>query len=284
MDFYLDTSPTQNVKGLLEHLTAAFSLGEDETGIKSEFYSREQLPKETEDDFVEALQILAHKILIINPNFQSECNSALINQFASGLHDDIMRPLARELISRRPEISFVKFRAEIANKRAMKNIKAIEAKNKRTSKGKDFDVPVGNLVLLRDHPEGRNKIQVRNKSELYIVVCKGECPNNFWIKPLGSNVKPKEVNRWQIFDVGTMQESLVKRKEEEKEEKEDQEPTVPWYNPKMKIEVPSGPSHQYNLCPQPKPLPQKSVSRSCLYSSAGSARGVGWECFIIAGH
>ena len=40
----------------------------------------------------------------------------------------------------------------IANKRAMKNIKAIEAKNKRTSKGKDLDVPVGNLVLLRDHP------------------------------------------------------------------------------------------------------------------------------------
>ena len=79
VDFYLDTSPIQNVIGLLEHLTAAFSLGEDEVGIKSEFYSREQLPKETEDDFVEALQILAGKILIINPNFQSECNSALIN-------------------------------------------------------------------------------------------------------------------------------------------------------------------------------------------------------------
>ena len=99
MDFYLDTSPIQNVEGLLEHLTAAFSSGEDEAGIKSEFYSREQLPKETEDDFAEALQILARKILIINPNFQSECNSALINQFASGLRDDIMRPLARDLIS-----------------------------------------------------------------------------------------------------------------------------------------------------------------------------------------
>ena len=90
VDFYLDTSPIQNVIGLLEHLTAAFSSGEGEAGIKSEFYSREQLPKETEDDFVEALQILACKILIINPNFQSECNSALINQFASGLRDDIM--------------------------------------------------------------------------------------------------------------------------------------------------------------------------------------------------
>ena len=135
----------------------------------------------------------------------------------------------------------------IANKRAMKNIKAVEAKNKRISKQKDLDVPVGNLVLLRDHPEGRNKIQDRNKSELYVVVHKEECPNNFWIKPLGSNAKPKEVNRRQIFDVGTTQEGLVDRKEEE--EREDQELAIPWYNPKVKIEVPSGPSHQYNLCP-----------------------------------
>ena len=82
-----------------------------------------------------------------------------------------------------------------ANKWAMKNIKAVEAKNKRTSKGKDLDVPVGNLVLLQDHPEGRHKIQDRNKSELYVVVRKGERPNNFWIKPLGSNTVPKEVNR-----------------------------------------------------------------------------------------
>ena len=115
VDFYLDTNPIQNVQGLLEHLTAAFSSGEDEAGIKSEFYSREQLVKESEDDFAESLQILARKILIINPNFQSECNTALINQFASGLRDDIMQPLARDLISRKPDISFVKFRAEVAN-------------------------------------------------------------------------------------------------------------------------------------------------------------------------
>ena len=140
----------------------------------------------------------------------------------------------------------------------MKNIKAIEAKNKRTSKGKDLDIPVGNLVLLRDHPEGHNKIQDRNKSELYIAVPIGEHPNNFWIKPLGSNVKPKDMTRWQIFDVGMTQEGLVERKEEEKEEKEDQEPVVPRYNPKVKIEVLSGPSQQYNLCPRPKPFPQKS--------------------------
>ena len=112
-----------------------------------------------------------------------------------------------------------------------------------------MDVPVGNLVLLRDHPEGCHKIQDRNKSELYVVVRKGERPNNFWIKPLGSNVKPKEVNRRQIFDVGMTKEGLVNRKEEEEREEEDQEPAIPQYNLKVKIEIPSGPSHQYNLCP-----------------------------------
>ena len=93
---------------------------------------------------------------------------------------------------------------------------------------------------------------------MYIVVRKGEHPSNFWIKPLGSNVKPKEVNRWQIFDVGSTQEGLVDRKEEEEREEEDQELAIPQYNLKVKIEFPSGPSHQYNLHPHPKPLPQKS--------------------------
>ena len=166
----------------------------------------------------------------------------------------------------------------IANKRAMKNIKAIEAKNKRISKGKDLDIPVGNLVLLQDHPEGHHKIQDRNKSELYIVVHKGEHPNNFWIKPLGSNVKPKEVNRWQIFDVGTTQMDLVNRKEEEEREEEDQELSIPRYNPKVKIEVPSGPSHQYNLRRRPKPLPGKG--KRVLAEAASLAQLVHQEVLV----
>ena len=66
VDFYLDTNPVQNIQGLIEHLTAVFSSGEDEAGIKSEFYSREQLVKESEDDFAEALQILSSQ----NPHYQ----------------------------------------------------------------------------------------------------------------------------------------------------------------------------------------------------------------------
>ena len=96
-------------------LVREFTSGEDEAAIKSEFYGREQFSKESEDDFAEALQLHSRKILMANPNFRAECNSALINQFTSGLHDDIMRPLSHDLISRKPGISFIQFQAEIAN-------------------------------------------------------------------------------------------------------------------------------------------------------------------------
>ena len=115
VDFFLDTSPVTTAEALLEHLLAAFASGEDKAAIKSKFYGKEQLSKESEDDFAEALQLLSRKILMVNPNFRAECNSTLINQFASGLYDDIMQPLARDLISRKPGISFIQFQAEIAN-------------------------------------------------------------------------------------------------------------------------------------------------------------------------
>ena len=90
VDFFLDTSPVTTSEALLEHLLAAFASGGDEAVIKSEFYGREQFSKEIEDDFAEALQLISRKTLMVNPNFRVECNSALINQFVSGLHDDIM--------------------------------------------------------------------------------------------------------------------------------------------------------------------------------------------------
>ena len=90
VDFFLDTSPITTPEALLEHLLAALASGEDEAAIKSEFYGREQFSKESEDDFTEALQLLSRKILMVNPNFRAECNSSLINQFASGVRDNIM--------------------------------------------------------------------------------------------------------------------------------------------------------------------------------------------------
>ena len=79
VDFFLDTSPVTTSEALLEQLLAAFASGEDKAAIKLEFYGREQFSKESEDDFAEVLQLLSRKILMVNPNFRVECNSALIN-------------------------------------------------------------------------------------------------------------------------------------------------------------------------------------------------------------
>ena len=115
VNFYFDMTPHPTIEGVLDHLISAFSSGEDESSIKSEFYSCKQLARESEDDYVEILQILARKIMIVNPSFQAECNGVLIHQFANGLHDDIIRPLAKDLVNKKPGIPFIKFRSEVVN-------------------------------------------------------------------------------------------------------------------------------------------------------------------------
>ena len=115
VDFYLNMTPNPTTEGVLDHLVSAFSSGEDKSSIKSEFYSRKQLACESEDNYAEILQILAQKIMIANPAFQAECNGALIHQFANGLRDDIIHPLAKDLVNRKPGIPFIKFRSEVAN-------------------------------------------------------------------------------------------------------------------------------------------------------------------------
>ena len=90
MDFFLDTSPITTPEARLEHLLAAFASGEDEAVIKSEFYGREQFSTRAKMTSQKLDNSSSEKILMVNPNFRAECNSALINQFMSGLHDNIM--------------------------------------------------------------------------------------------------------------------------------------------------------------------------------------------------
>ena len=47
-----------------------------------------------------------------------------------------------------------------------------------------LNIPKDNLVLVRDHPEGRQKIQANYKSELFMVVSKHKNPNVYIIYPL----------------------------------------------------------------------------------------------------
>ena len=56
-----------------------------------------------------------------------------------------------------------------ANRHALKQIQASVKKNHDQVGGKDLLIPEGNVVLLKDHPEGRNKIQDVNKSTLFVI-------------------------------------------------------------------------------------------------------------------
>ena len=110
-----------------------------------------------------------------------------------------------------------------ANKHAQKNIKATNAKNRKAIGGKDLVIPVGNLVLLRDHPKGRNKIQDNNKDQIYIVTGHHNHQKAYFVKPLESKCQPKQVNRREMFDLEiTEDQELECRKQEEENEEEDE--------------------------------------------------------------
>ena len=71
-----------------------------------------------------------------------------------------------------------------ANRWALKNIKQTANKTALHAGGSPLDIPKDNLVLVRDHPEGRCKIQDNYKSELFMVVWKHKDPNVYIIHPL----------------------------------------------------------------------------------------------------
>ena len=147
-----------------------------------------------------------------------------------------------------------------ANKRALKSIQARAKVNERSSGDNDFDIPIGNLVLLRDHPEGRNKIQDDYKPDLFEVTGKHSDPNAFFVKPLDGKGPVKQVNRRQMFDLGVTERE--RREGESDQIEEDPEvPKAPVYHPRVQIATkPQG--HQYHLHSKgPAPIPAPRVSR-----------------------
>ena len=96
-------------------------------------------------------------------------------------------------------------RIVMANKRALKSIEARAKVNEKMTGGKDLHIPTGNLVLLRDHPDGRNKIQDDYKPDLYEVTAQHQDPNVYYVKPLEGKGPIKQVNRCQMFDLGVME-------------------------------------------------------------------------------
>ena len=64
-----------------------------------------------------------------------------------------------------------------ANRHVLKRIRLSAEKSVSWAGGKDLKIPIGNLVLMHDHPEGRNKIQDHYKSKLYVIESKHQDPN-----------------------------------------------------------------------------------------------------------
>ena len=84
-----------------------------------------------------------------------------------------------------------------ANKHVIKSIQKTTLRNKLHAGGDKLHIPIGNHVLLMDHPEGQNKFKDWYKSDVYIVVdSHKEEPNVYYIQPLDytQEVKPKAVN------------------------------------------------------------------------------------------
>ena len=87
-----------------------------------------------------------------------------------------------------------------ANRGALKRMKISAEKSVSRAGGKALDIPIGNLVLLHDHPEGCNKIQDNYKNELFVVESKHQDPNVYIIKPLNCKGPMRKMNWQQLFD------------------------------------------------------------------------------------
>ena len=71
-----------------------------------------------------------------------------------------------------------------ANQHALKSIMKSAEQSALRTVGKELSIPEGNLVLLRDHPEGHNKIHDHFKDQEFVVVKQCCEPNVYQIKPV----------------------------------------------------------------------------------------------------
>ena len=115
VEFYIVSMQNPSFEGLIENLKTSFQSGEDEAMVKGEFYSRKQYGKESVDDFADVLQLLARKVLNVDPSFQAFMNKSLCQQLANGLKDPSHSISARSLLNQQPEVQFAVLRSDLAN-------------------------------------------------------------------------------------------------------------------------------------------------------------------------
>ena len=144
-------------------------------------------------------------------------------------------------------LSWASMHTVMQSQLALRHIKASVKKNHDRYGGKDLLIPVGNLVLLRDHPEGRHKIQDVNKSTLFVVTGLHKDPNTYYIKPMEEKGPVKTVNRRQLHDLGITEEEEEQLREAEFATGADPVPSAPVYVPKLKKSKKKKINHDYVL-------------------------------------
>ena len=127
VEFYIVSTQNPSFEGLIDNLKTSFQSREDEAMIKGEFYSRKQYSKESIDNFADGLQLLARKVLNVDPSFQAFMNKSLCQQLANGLKDPSHSISARSLLNQQPEVQFAVFRSDLANILGC-HIRAVRAK------------------------------------------------------------------------------------------------------------------------------------------------------------
>ena len=97
VEYYLGLMPEeeQSFQGLIDHLSLAFQSCKTVSSLIADFYNQSQKIPETEDAFVDELEVLVKKIVAQKPEFISEANQALKHQFAQNLRDPYFRVVAR---------------------------------------------------------------------------------------------------------------------------------------------------------------------------------------------
>ena len=187
VEFYIVSTQNPSFEGLIENLKTSFQSGEDEATIKGEFYSRKQYGKESVDDFADVLQLLARKVLNVDPSFQAFMNKSLCQQLANGLKDPSHSISARSLLNQQPEVQFAVFRSDLANILGCR-VRAVGAKGalcnaamapespetpvpaKRRKTEEDSTIAAQLSMCIKDNKELHKKLDAFDPSKIVEVV------------------------------------------------------------------------------------------------------------------
>ena len=187
VEFYIVSTTNPTIDGLIENLKTSFQSGEDEATIKGEFYSRRQYGKESVDDFADVLQLLARKVLNVDPSFQAFMNKSLCQQLANGLKDPSHSISARSILNQLPEVQFAVFRSDLANILGCR-VRAVGAKGalcnaamapespetpapaKRRKTEEDTTIAAQLSMCIKDNKELHKKLDAFDPSKIVEVV------------------------------------------------------------------------------------------------------------------